>query len=807
MFKNYLKVALRNLSRHKAFSIINIVGLALGIAISLTIFLWIQDELSYDDFHEKGDRIYRLTVSGSLGKEQFNTINTAAPTARVIANTLPDVRLSTRILKGWQKQVSYKDRIFSEDYFQYADSNFFQLFSFPLLEGDPEKVLRKPNSVVITQTTASRYFDQENPIGKELISDEGRNYIVTGVCKDVPNNSHFHFDLIASLNTFDWISDNNWLQQYFATYFVVKPGCNINNLKEKIQTLAMQYIGPQLEEFLGFTVDEFDSAGNKYEFSLQALRDIHLHSNLEAEFEQNGNFSFVLVFSIIAIFILFMACINFMNLTTSRSAARTREIGIRKALGSSRKQLIVQFLTESIGMTLLALILAFAIMEIILPHFNELAEKNLVFQPFSKWLHAPVFFLLILIIGLLSGSYPAYFLSSFSPLSVLSGKIRQRIKKSYMRSGLVLFQFAISITLIISTINIFNQLRFIDQKDIGISKNHIMVIEHAYSLRGKKEEFKNRIKQHKSILDATTSFTLPGDRFSSSSHHLEGTPEDELHLMHWIHVDYDFISTMDVRLKRGRFFSKNVPGDTLSILLNEAAVKDFGLDNPIGKKVNRPSGDEGMTQKFTVIGVVEDFNYESLHRDVRPLVINLLNEDDYARFIAVKIKAKDKAECIKHIEKEWVDMAHGQAFLYFFLDSYLDRLYKEDKQTGQLFFIFSMLAIFIALLGLYGLSTFITGQRTKEIGIRKVLGASEISIVLMLWKDFSRWVLLANLIAWPLAWVFLDHWLKNFAFNVEISLVSFPLVAIATLVIALLTISVQSVQSALSNPVEALKYE
>ncbi|MEA3444329.1 MAG: FtsX-like permease family protein [Bacteroidota bacterium] len=808
MYKNYLKTATRNLSRYKVFSIINIIGLALGIAVSLSIYLWIQDELSYDDFHENNEQMYRLAVSGVFGNEEFNTINTAAPTARVAVEELQDVLQSTRLLKGWNKQVRFDEKIFAESFFHYADSNFFQFFSFPLIVGNPHEVLLKPNSVVITQSTALRYFDDEDPMGKVLKSDEGRSYFVTGVCKDVPDNSHFHFDFIASLNTFEeWSKSNNWLQQSFATYIIIAPTCNIETIKKKFGEMVIKYIGPQLEEFLGFTIEEFDSAGQKYEFILQPISDIHLHSHLDGEFEQNGNYNYVIIFSIIAAFILIIALINFMNLTTARSITRTKEIGIRKTLGSSRKQLIAQFLIESVGTTILALVFSFVVIEIILPHFNDLAGKNLVFHPFSRLSHIPIFIALVLIIGLISGSYPAYFLSSFSPLMVLSGKVRQKIKKSYLRSWLVFFQFAVSITLIICTINIYNQLEYIDEKDIGISKDNVLVVEHAYALENNKKEFKNKIKKHKSILDATTSYTLPGDRFSSTSHQPEGMLDDELHVLQIMPVDYDFISTMSVRLKLGRFFSQNVPGDTLAIVLNESAVKNLGFDNPIGKKLVRPSNKGLNDQVFNIIGVVEDFNFQSLHRQVRPLAINLLQESEYAKYIAVKINIEDKEECIRYIKKEWRELTSGQAFNYFFLGSYLSRLYNEEKQTGILFLVFSLLAIFIALLGLYGLSTFIIAQRTKEIGIRKVLGASETSIVLLLWKDFSRWVLLANIIAWPLSWVFLDHWLKTFAFFIDINWISFPLVSLATLIIAMLIISVQSIQTALSNPVNSLKCE
>ncbi len=408
MFRNYLKVAIRNLSRHKVFSFINIVGLAFGIAVSLTISLWIQDELSYDNYHEKSNQIYRLAVSGVLGNEKFNTINTAAPTAKVAVNEFHEIQQSTRLLKGWSKQISAGERIYSESNFHYADANFFQVFTFPLLIGNPRNALQKPNSIVITQSTAYKYFDNKNPLGEVFHSDEGRDYFITGVCDDVPSNSHFTFDFIASLNTFDWSENNNWLTQSFATYIVVDENCNIDSLNNKFEILVTKYVNPQIKEHLGFSMADFDSTGQEYKFILQPLQKIHLHSHLDGEFEQNGNYSYVFVFFLIAAFILTIACINFMNLSTARSASRAKEIGIRKALGSSRKQLVVQFLTESVTTTFLALILSFAIIELILPAFNQLAGKNLEFLPLSKLSHFPVFIFLVFLIGLISGSYPAY---------------------------------------------------------------------------------------------------------------------------------------------------------------------------------------------------------------------------------------------------------------------------------------------------------------------------------------------------------------------------------------------------------------
>ena len=808
MYKNYLKIAIRNLARHKSFSIINIVGLALGIAISLIIYLWILDELSYDRFHKDSDRIYRLSVDGFFGNEPFNTVNTAAPTAKTFLRELDQIEEATRVLKGWDKQVSYKEKIFSENFFMYADSNFFEFFSFELLKGDPHNVLDDSCSVVITETTAKRYFGNENPIGKALSSDEGRDYMVTGVCADVPANSHFKFDFIASLNTFNWVLDDSygWISLSFATYLKLTSNADTAALSQSMNKIALQHIAPQLEEFLGVAIDDFASSGQRYRIAMHPITDIHLHSHLDGEFEINGDYDDVIVFSIIAIFILFIACINFMNLTTARSAARMKEIGIRKALGSSRRYLVIQFLTESLLMTSMALVLSFAIIENLLPYFNELAGKELEFRPFTKWQHIPAFILLVTGIGFLSGSYPAYFLSSFNPTMILANKVRRKVKVSFLRSGLVLFQFAISITLIICTINIYRQLSYVQQKDIGINKNHILVLEHAYSLGNRKEKFKEQVKMHRYIRNATISFTLPGDLFNSSSHQAEGRPDDELHVCQQLPVDYDFASTMDVRLKRGRFFSRSVASDSMAVVINEAAAREMGFEQAIGKTVQRSSL-ETTGQQFKVIGVVEDFNFESLHREVRPLVINLIDENQYAKFIAINIDLRHKKECVKHIEKVWRELVPGQTFQYFFLGSHLERLYKEDQQTAQLFYVFSILAIFIALLGLYGLSTFITSQRTKEIGIRKVLGASEVSIVLMLWKDFSRWVLMANAIAWPLAYLFLRHWLNNFAFSSSISWFSFPLVALGILIIAMLTISVQSVQAALSSPAKAIKYE
>jgi putative ABC transport system permease protein len=794
--------------RHKGFSFINIAGLAIGLAACIIILLFIVDELSYDRFHEKADRIYRITTAGVFGNNEFAGTYTSAPLAKALLDDYAEVEHATRMMARNNRLVSYEDKSFIENRYFYADSSVFDVFTIPLVSGDPKTALNKPNTMVITEAIAMKYFEDEDPIGKTLrVDDAGQNYMVTAVCRDIPPNSQFRFDIMVSMITTDWSTNPSWFSQSAQTYIVLREGSDVNKLQEKLPEFIERHIGPQLPQFVGVTLEQFAESGQSYGYYLQPLLDIHLHSRLDGEFETNSDITNVYLFSIIAIFILLIACVNFMNLTTAKSAVRAKEVGVRKVLGSNRKQLIWQFLGESFIYTLLAMVIALIIAEIALPFFNHVTGKHLSLNLISNWYYLPVFVIFILITALLAGSYPAFYLSRFQPLHVIKGQKLQQNGKSNLRTLLVVFQFSITILLLIATFVVYRQLNFIQDKNLGFNKEHLLVIKRAYSLGDQNSAFKNELLQNPDILSASFSIDLPGEDLGSNSHGIQGRPSEEIFLIMMMHADYNLAKTLGIEMAWGRYYSKDYATDTAAVVINEAAARAFGLSEPYTEKLIRQAIRPEQNEGFMVIGVMRDFHFESLHLDVRPLAIYLQPENNWFNRLAIRVRSDDMAGTIQFIEDKWNEFAEAQPFEYTFMDNTLNDLYKNDRRTRIIYSIFSLLAVFVASLGLYGLAAFTTENRTKEIGIRKAHGASVGSIVAMLSEEFTRWVLLANIIAWPVAYFMMDNWLDNFAYRISIPWLSFVAAGLLALIIAIITVSSLAYKAANANPVEALKYE
>jgi len=807
MFKNYLKIAFRNLIRQKGYSFINITGLAIGIASCLLIFLYVQDELSYDRYNEKADRIYRVCIHGIVGSNEFNQTVTAAPMAQALVNDYPEVEAATRFWNFGYPVLRYKDKVFSEERFFSADSNIFDVFTIPFIEGNPKTALNKPNTLVLTQSMARKYFGDEDPMGKVLNADNRRDYIVTGVVRDVPHNSHFHFDFLASLSTYEVSRSTRWLNNNYLTYIVLRKGISPKLLEKKFPAMVRKYVGPQVQEALGISLDQMAANGNLYEFYLQPLTDIHLHSHLSFEIEPNGDATYVLIFSIIAIGILLIACINFMNLATARSANRAREVGIRKTLGSNRLQLIRQFLAETIFTSFFAIFFALIFVEMLLPYFNNLAGKNISMHFFDNILVIPALVGLAVFVGIMAGSYPAFFLASFRPVQVLKGNVKSGNKNPWLRSGLVIFQFAISIILIIGTFIVYNQMQYIQNKNLGFNKEQVVVIEKTDDIGTQIKPFKQELLQNSNVISVSNSSTLPGKDFGSNVHKVANTSGEETHLLWTLFSDRNFAETYQIKMAEGRFFSPERKTDSMAVVLNQTAVKVLGLTDPIGKDLVQIGSTPERSVTFKIIGVTKDFNFQSLHQKIRPLVMKSYGSRGFGRYTSVRIAPGHIKETLAYLEKTWHKFAGAQAFEYVFFDQDFAKIYQSEQRTSQILSVFSILAIFIACLGLFGLASFVTEQRTKEIGIRKSLGASVANITLLLSKEFARWMVLANLVAWPVAFFIMKDWLNNFAYRIDLSIFTFLSATLIAILIALFTVSYQTIKASLTNPVDALRYE
>jgi putative ABC transport system permease protein len=810
MLKNYLKVALRNLWKNKAFSAINIVGLSVGLSVCLLIVLYVKDELSYDKYNAQSENIYRIDADISFNGTQFTSSVAPPPLAPTLKKDYPQIVQYVR-LRGLGDILVKKDNQNIKDHNAvFADSTFFQVFSIPMIAGNPLTALNEPNSIVIDETTAKKYFNSTDVVGKTLYIDNSVNCKITGVIKDIPSQSHFHFSFIRPMrdryqgNQDDWLSNNN------ASYVLVKPGVTRASLQNLVNATINNYLAKQVEQRLHTSANEINKGGNHYLYPVMPLTDIHLHSNKSYEFEANGNVAYVYIFSVIAIFILLIACVNFMNLSTARSANRAKEVGIRKVVGSLRSNLITQFLTESVLMSFFSLLLALAIAALLLPFFNQLAGKQMsVFTLLSTWL-LPLLIALIIVVGCIAGSYPAFYLSSFQPVQVLKGSIAKGFKTSWLRSGLVVFQFFISVSLIIGTIVIYTQLKYIRSKEIGYNRDQVLVIHNTYVLDKQIKTFRQEMLKISGVQNAAVAGSLP----TETGHNQRGWFKDptldakQVTIVTDFVVDQNYIPTLGMNMAAGRNFSHDFPTDSSAVIINETAARLFGFKDPLNETIYRPAGFSGsgglVPKPFHIIGVVKDFNFNSMHDKVGPMIIQL---DEIYGKIAMRINTKNIPALISQVEDKWNSMAPGLPFNYTFLDTDFNTVYNADQRTGTLFTTFAVFAIFIACLGLLGLVTYAAEQRIKEIGIRKVLGAGVGEIVTMISKDFVKLVLIAFLIAFPIAWWAMNKWLESFAYRINISWWVFVLAGLLTIAIALLTVSFQAIKAAITNPIKSLRTE
>jgi putative ABC transport system permease protein len=806
MFKNYLKVALRNLWKSKGFSAINIIGLAAGLGVCLLIVLYVVDERSYDRYNTKADRIYRLDAEIYFNNTMFSAAASPKPLGPTLVRESPQVEQMARVNYIGDVMIKKGPSWIQDHHFAYADSTFFQLFTVDMIAGDPATALNQPHSIVIDETTARRYFNGTDAVGKTLELENKNICKVTGVFKDMPLQSHFHLSLIQTTHDAWHGDDGDWLSNNWITYVLARPGISREAVQKRVDATINNYLLKQMVGMLHTDLNDMKRQGNYFKYNLMPLTDIHLHANKSGEIEANGNISYVYVFSFIAILILLIACVNFMNLSTARSAGRAKEVGIRKVAGSTKTHLIVQFLTESVLLSFFSLLLALGIALLLLPMFNNLSGKELHAGMLFSPRFLPVLVLLVFVVGCLAGSYPAFYLSSFQPIQVLKGKIAAGFKSSWLRSTLVVGQFTISIALIIGTLVIYRQLNYIRSRGTGYNRDQVLIIHNAYTAGDPVSTFRKELTKLAGVSNATMSSDLPstGGGYNQNGWFRDASLDTKrIVVLTNMYVDANFIPTLGMQMAKGRNFSPDLKTDTMGIILNESAVQLLGMKEPLKEFLYR-GGDSMKGIAYHILGVVKDFNYSSMHDKVGPAVINLT---DSRKSIAVRLQPGSIPSVVRQIEARWQHMAPGLPFTYTFMDNDFNNLYHAEQQTGQVFITFAVFAILIACLGLFGLVTYAAEQRRKEIGVRKVLGAKVGGLVALLSRDFARLVGISALIAFPLAWWAMHQWLESFAYRTTMSWWIFVVAGVVAVLIALLTVSFQTIRAAVANPVRSLRSE
>lgn len=808
MLKNYLKVAYRNLVKNKVYTAINIFGLTLGFVCCILIMLFVKDELSYDKFFPNHENIHRVALERTY--PDYTSFYAIIPDSysEVFAEELKGVEESTRLFDlGGEVVIEVGDQKFEERYGAAADSNFFNVFEFKVLQGaTPAQALSKPNTVILTQSTAERFFKSENPIGKSL-KTLGLDFEVTAVLEDLPDNSHLKFDFLFASASFPDLELENFTGFSGFNYLKLTPGMDPKSVESQIRFLVDKYASGQIERELGVSYADYTAAGNGYRYFLQPIASIHLHSNLQSEMRVNGNYLYVYIFIFIAIFILVLACINFINLATARSADRAREVGVRKAMGSDRGQIIAQFLLEALVLTFISLAVGIVLVNFALPFFNNLAEKSLVIDLDAILFALPILVGFGVIVGLLAGYYPAFHISKLNTISILKGKLQVTGGGNWLRNGLVIFQFAIAIMLIAGTLIVNRQVDFIQSASLGFEKENVLVVE-RFGAQTDRQVLKEELEKLPGVISAGISSSLPG----KGTVGIQFTKSDGAGVVtaKSFSGDDHFFETMRIQPLEGRVFDRNF-NDSLSLILNEEAVQIFfGDENPIGQKLKTQTNINGQTQdvEFQVIGVVTNFNFESLHSLITPLVMyHVDNPRGRENFLTLRFEAGQQSAVVAGLESKWETLSDGSPLSYFFLDNDLAQLYKSEQVSSEILGVFSILAILIACIGLFGLAAYTAFLRTKEIGVRKVLGASTGSIVVLLTLNFVKLIGIAFLFAIPVAWFVMGSWLESFAFRAPLDLWVFLLAGGITLFIALVTVSYQAFSAAIVNPVKSLKSE
>jgi putative ABC transport system permease protein len=791
---NNFKLALRQLAKYKGHTFLNLFGLAIGLAVCLLLFAWVKDEWSYDRFHAKADRVYRAYWKARFGENEWEITAGPAPLAPLLESQFGEVEKASQLSRGslslkWGSETRLEEKVL------YIDEKFFDLFSVPSIEGDAQKAMSAPDGLILSRSAAERYFGQTNVVGRSIQNKDGESLQVLAVVENLPAQSHLEFEFLRPIKTRRAMQErrDNWSSATCMTYFLLKPGMDADVLQKKLQ----KYLDANDMS------NDFKEGKNYTSFPFQKLTDIHLHSDIDMEIKPNGSYAYLRIFGLTGCFILFLACINFINLATARLSTRAREVGVRKVLGSNKGKLIFQFLFEAFIQVVLAVLLAIAMAQLSMPAFNELSGKEMSLD----WIGTP--FLPLLVLGLIAfttlaaGAFPAYVLSGFQPIKVLKGQSSsgKMAGQKGLRSALVVTQFSISIALIIGAVAVRSQLQFLQNKRLGFDKERVLIVSRGQDLGESYQAFRYELEKSNAVEHIGASTSVPSKEFDSTIFLPEQPANYEETSLTYAFVDVDFAKTLNVEFVQGRNFEAGRGTDSTACIINEAAVKRLGWEDPIGKTLTMGGFDPGK-----VVGVMKDFNYQSLHTAVEPLVLKLANWPPIG-FLSIKLKPGQLEKGIADTKAAWQKAAPTATFNYSFLDEDFAQLYTLEQRMSRVFGIFSVLATLIACLGLFGMASFLAEQRTKEIGIRKVLGASVTGLTGMLAKDFLKWVLIAIALASPLAWYFMNQWLADFAYRIQLQWWMFAVAGIGALTIAFLTVSFQSVRAALANPVKSLRSE
>ena len=808
MIKNYLRITLRNMGRHKGFTFINVIGLATGMAAFVLIVLFIQHERSFDAHNEHRDDVYRMTLDAAVAGQEILTTSSPAVMAGQFLADFPEVVAATRIDQfSGENLFSVGDNSWYETCFFQADSSFFDLFTVTFLQGNPATALNRPGTIVISESVAEKAFPSGNALGKTLRHDNRVDYEITGVYQDFPVTSHFRPSLIGSFLTNSRWNDPEWLDNSFQTYLRLAAGTPPESLEAKFPEFIRTYVGPRIELMTGTSYDEALQSGFRYDWKLERLADIYLYSKAQDQLAPTGDARYMTILAVIGLFILLIACINFMNLSTARATGRAREVGIRKTLGSDRGQLVRQFLGESITLSLIAMIGAVLLIVAVLPVFAGMTGAELTPGPGLALLVLGV----SLSTGLLAGLYPAFVLSGFRPALVLKGSFASSRKGTWLRSSLVVFQFAISVALLVGTTVVYKQLQFIQNRDLGFDIEQVVVlpIETSRALDDF-ETFRSRALAQPGVVSVASAGILPGPNriHNNTGFRKDGGAEGDIFLAGLGEVSADYQETLGLRVIAGRDFSDAFGTDSAAAFINRSTAQAMGFtpEEAVGKKLYRLGGmPDGSDRAMEIIGVWEDANFESLHSGVRPIVLG--NWSQYQRYLPVRVRQESLNTTLKDLEDIWTAWEPGYPFRYWFLDTDYQQFYAQEQRLGSLYTMFTVLAVMIACLGLFGLASFVTVLRRKEIGVRKVMGASVPGIVALLSREFTVLVLVSCAIGMPVAWYAMHQWLQGFAYATEIGIGVFLFAGSVALLIAWLTVSWQSIRAAVTDPVKSLRYE
>jgi putative ABC transport system permease protein len=806
MFSNLIKHSIRSFKRQRSYIIINILGLSIGIACSLLIALFVINELSFDKFNVKKDRIYRMVLNGKIGGQEVTVAYSAAVIGPTMLKEVPEVEDFLRMNGIGPTSVEYNKQTFTEDNIIEADSSFFNFYSIPVIKGDPGNLLNAPRKAVLSETIAKKIFGKENPIDKTIkIGTDTLLYTISGVMADVPENSHFAADIITSFMTNPGSKNPTWLSNSFSTYLLLKPNSSYKSVDAKLPEMIVKYVGPELQKYMGVSITDFAAKGNKYRFFLQNLREVHIDPSVQQQFKPAIDPKYLKIFGSIAVLIVMIAAINFMNLATAQASRRAKEVGIKKIGGSSRGALITQFLTESFILSFVALIIALIFIKLSIPYFNNLLGSHLALNLFITWYTIPVLILFSVLVGILAGSYPAFFLSSFNPYEVLKGNVKNSMKNGRLRRVLVVFQFTISILLIIGTMVMYRQIKYMLNKDVGFNKEQLLVINRADALGSRVKSFKDAVREVPGVINIASSTAVPARNNNDNGYSMEGR-KDENFLMQTNWVDYDYLSTYDMKIASGRSFNESYTTDKEACLVNESAIKNFSITDFSKTRFMAP-GDSGKIEYIPIIGVVKNFNFESLRNPIQPYILRFKTDHILWGYLTVRLTGKNVSGTISGIEEKWKEFIPNNPLQYYFIDADFEHMYVQEKQNAQMAVIFSILAIFIAALGLFGLTSFTVEQRTKEIGVRKAMGSTIASIYIVISREVIILVSISALIAWPLIYYIAGKWLENFYFRINMGVFSFIAGLTIALGIAVMTISYRIMRAANVNPAQSLKYE